>query len=195
MQSAKIVRVFVASPSDVSDERTQGCEVIRLWNAANSYNKLIIIEPVLVESHGQSMQGGHPQDLINAQLLERFDLLVAILWHRLGAPTDTDMSGTVQEIREFSESKGHERVMIFFCSKDLPQGFDRKQYDALVEFKSRVQSSGIYIPYRGPAEVASLFRHQIDIAMNALPMPEVKTESLKSNERILSPESNTLLAA
>jgi len=48
MQSAKIVRVFVASPSDVSDERTQGCEVIRLWNAANSYSKLIIIEPVLV---------------------------------------------------------------------------------------------------------------------------------------------------
>lgn len=195
MQSAKIVRVFVASPGDVLEERTQACEVIRLWNAANSFHKSIIIEPVLVESHGQSMQGGHPQDLINAQLLERCDLLIAILWHRLGTPTDTDMSGTVQEIREFSKIKGHKQVMIFFCSKDLPQGFDRNQYDALMKFKSEVQSSGIYFTYKSPTEFATLFRHQIDMAMNVLSISDMNTKSRRSNDRILMPESNTLLAA
>src|SRR5437879_5152072 len=107
MQSGTFVRIFVASPGDVGAERDEICKVIHEWNAANSVSRSVLIEPVRVETHCQSVQGAHPQDLINGQLLERCDLLVAVFWSRLGTPTNKDASGTIQEIREFSESKGH----------------------------------------------------------------------------------------
>ena len=78
MQEGVFVRIFVASPSDVKDERDEACRVIHDWNAANSMTRSVLVEPVRVETHSQAVQGAHPQDLINGQLLERCDLLVAI---------------------------------------------------------------------------------------------------------------------
>ncbi len=62
----------------------------------------MLIEPARIETHSHAVQGGQAKDLISSQLLDRSDLLVAVLWSRLGTPTNSDLSGTVQEIREFS---------------------------------------------------------------------------------------------
>ena len=72
------------------------------WNAAHSIRRSVLIEPARVETHSHAVQGGQAQDLISSQLLDRCDLLVAVLWSRLGTPTNSDLSGTVHEIREFS---------------------------------------------------------------------------------------------
>ncbi|MFM8187569.1 MAG: hypothetical protein ACKN85_03720 [Pirellula sp.] len=78
------------------------------------------------------------------QLLDRCDLLVAILWSRLGTPTNSDLSGTVQEIREFSEKKGPERVLIFFCDRALPNSADLPQVQAVRDFKDSIKGNGLY---------------------------------------------------
>jgi len=105
-----------------------------------------------VETHSHALQGGHPQDLINGQLLDRCDFLVAILWSRLGTPTNTDLSGTVQEIREFAGKKGADRVLIFFCDRDIPNSSDVDQLKAVRSFKDSIKKEGLYTTYRDVGE-------------------------------------------
>ena len=145
------------------------------------------------------MRGEHPQDLINSQLLDRCDLLIAILWSRLGTPTNSDLSGTVQEIREFSETKGADRVLIFFCDRDIPNSSDLDQVKAVRSFKDSIKSQGLYTPYTEVSEFGSLFRHQLDLAMNKVLEGEefdaVSARATGNSEIVFLPEANTILAA
>ena len=197
MQTVNLIRIFIASPSDVAEERDAACRVTQEWNAAHSLARSMIIEPVRVETHVQAAQGGHPQDLINAQLLERCDFLVAIFWSRIGSPTKSDPSGTIQELREFGETKGHERILLFFSTCALPHDLDTAQLSALREFKKSVQDKGVYIEYDSPNGFSSLFRQQLDLALNSI--AETMSPVVTSNEErellVFSPEANTLLAA
>jgi hypothetical protein len=199
MQNGTFIRVFIASPGDVYLERDEACRVIHNWNAAHSMSRSVLIEPVRVETHSHAVQGGHPQDLINCQLLDRCDLLVAILWSRLGTPTNSDLSGTVQEIREFSETKGPERVLIFFCDRALPNSSDLSQVQAVRDFKESIKGNGLYAPYTEVAEFGSSFRHQLDLALNRILESDefiaVSDQATQRVEVVFSPEANTILAA
>ncbi len=197
MQSVRLFRVFIASPFDVIEERNAACQVILEWNAANTLSRSIMIEPVRIETHIHAMQGGHPQDLINAQLLEQCDFLVAIFSSRVGTPTNSDPSGAIQEFREFGEKKGKDRIMLFFSDKDIPSTADLSQVQAVRDFKDSVKGQGIHIKYTSVEEFSRLFRQQLDHAMN-----KVETNSRKPPETepkyekaIFTPEANTLLAA
>lgn len=197
MQPGVLVRIFVASPGDVHQERDEVSKVIRDWNAAHSLALAVLIEPVRVETHAMTVQGAHPQDLINVQLLERCDLLVAILWTRLGTPTQKAPSGTVQEIREFSSTKGSESVFVFFCERHFPNTIDLAQVQAVRDFKDEIKDKGLYLPYTEVTEFAQLFRHQLEMVMNVIldtqEFRRVSAES-KSTEEPLSSEANTILA-
>jgi hypothetical protein len=199
MQKGAFVRVFIASPGDVYQERDEACRMIHNWNAAHSMSRSVLIEPVRVETHSHAVQGGHPQDLINSQLLDRCDLLVAILWSRLGTPTNSDLSGTVQEIREFAERKGSERVLIFFCDRALPNSSDLSQVQAVRDFKDSIKSNGLYAPYTEVAEFGSSFRHQLDLALNRIldggEFVAVSEQATQKVEVVFVPEANTILAA
>lgn len=197
MQNGTFVRVFIASPGDVSQERDEACRAIQSWNAAHSLARSILIEPVRVETHSHAVQGGHPQDLINSQLLDRCDFLVAILWSRLGTPTNTDLSGTVQEIREFSETKGADRVQIYFCDRDIPTASDLDQVQAVRNFKDKIKQEGLYTPYSEVSEFGQLFRHQLDLAMNKLlegdEFAAASAQATGTQEINFVPEANTIL--
>src|SRR5258706_15463283 len=112
MQAALIVRAFLASPNDVQAERDAACEVIAEWNAVNSLDRAAIIEPVRIETHAQLELGDHPQEILNRQLLDRCDFLIAIFWSKIGSPTNKEKSGTIHEIKEFAEKKGAENVKL-----------------------------------------------------------------------------------
>jgi len=197
MQRGIIARIFIASPSDVMEERNEACSVIAEWNAVNSLARSVILEPVRVETHSQVTQGGHPQDLINGQLLERCDLLLAVFWSKIGTPTVNDASGTIQEIREFAEMKGHERVLLFFCNRNFPYATETAQIDAVKQFKNCVKDKGLYREFESVPDFARAFRQQLDITMNGL-IPSVEGQqefAADTKEVTLSPEAFTLLIA
>jgi hypothetical protein len=197
MQRGLIARIFIASPSDVMEERNEACSVIGEWNAANSLTRSVILEPVRVETHSQVTQGAHPQDLINGQLLERCDLLLAILWSKIGTPTLKDASGTIQEIREFAELKGHDKVLLFFCNRNFPYSTETSQIDAVKQFKNSVKDKGLYREFESVPDFARAFRQQLDITMNGLIPSEEGQQDLaaETKEVTLSPEACTLLIA
>src|SRR6185503_17165509 len=94
----RAVRVFVASPSDVSAERNALSSIVQEINqtvAAIAPEKGIRLELVRWETHA-SPAAGRPQGVINDQIGE-YDIFVGIMWRRFGTPTAEAGSGTEEE--------------------------------------------------------------------------------------------------
>ena len=90
--------------------------------------------PVGWETHSSPEMGDRPQAIVNRQVLADCDLLVAILWARLGSPTGEAPSGTVEEIEEHLAAG--KSAMIYFSTAPVRlDSVDSEQYSALLEFK------------------------------------------------------------
>ena len=106
--------VMIASPGDVEVERNIVREVIHEWNAVNARMRRTVLLPVGWETHSSPLMGSHPQSIINWQVLKDSDLLIAVFWTRLGTPTQSAESGSVEEIEKHVAAG--KPAMIYFSS-------------------------------------------------------------------------------
>jgi hypothetical protein len=166
MQAGFIVRALLASPGDVKEEREIVCDAAADWNVAHSVERETILEIVKGDRHARSSLGNHPQEIINSQLLDRCDFLIAVFWYRLGTPTNKHASGTVHEITEFAERKGHDKVMVFFSGRPLPSDIDTTELAAFREFKTGMSQKGLYIPYEDLADFRNKLNTQLNLGLN-----------------------------
>ena len=104
--------------------------------------------------------GDRAQAIINRTVLADCDLLVAIFWTRLGSPTGTAASGTVEEIEEHLAAG--KPAMLYFSSAPVHlDSVDREQYDALVEFKQSCQQRGLIEEYETPTAFREKLARQL----------------------------------
>lgn len=157
--SATVVKVIIASPSDVPDERSIIREVIHEWNAVHSESKGLVLMPIGWETHA-SPEFGHPQEVINKQVLAGADLLVAIFWTRIGSATKKAISGTIEEI-ELHIGAGKPAMLYFSSIPVSPQNLDRNQLDALDEFRTECQKRSLYETYSSIDEFRKKFSRQL----------------------------------
>lgn len=185
MQAGILVRGFIASPSDLPEERNRAVKAVTEWNAINSFDREMMVEAVRVETHAESQLGQHPQKIINSTLLGRCDFLMAIFGSKLGTATDTDISGTVEEIKEIAKRIGGEMVKVFVSEKDLPHDHDRKQLAELDKYKKELRRTALYVPFASADEFEKKFTDQLSIVMNKIDRSEVKAQ-LWSAKALLS---------
>jgi hypothetical protein len=121
---AAVYNVFIAPPGDVLAERTIARDVICEWNAVQAEAARAILQPIVWETHSFPDMGDRPQGIINRQILEKSDILVAIFWYRLGTATGVAESGTIEEIE--NHLKSGRPTMIYFSSKDIPRNVDTR---------------------------------------------------------------------
>jgi hypothetical protein len=81
-----ILRVFVASPSDVIEERQLLEEVVKELNLTWSKNLGIRLELVKWETHAFPGIGDDPQAVINTEIGDDYDIFIGIMWTRFGSP-------------------------------------------------------------------------------------------------------------
>jgi hypothetical protein len=67
--NATVIEAFIASPSDVEQERRIVREVIAEWNAVYARDRSVVLLPVAWETHSSPELGGRPQQMINDRLL------------------------------------------------------------------------------------------------------------------------------
>jgi hypothetical protein len=163
--SASIVKVFIASPSDVQRERQVAREVIHEWNAVHGEDRGVVLLPVGWETHSIPEMGGRPQAIINRQLLVDCDLLVGVFWTKLGTPTGDAPSGTVEEIREHHAAG--KPVMLYFS--DTPAAFgsvDLGQLQRVQEFRQECFGQGLVQLFCSLDEFRQLFARQLAQVVN-----------------------------
>jgi hypothetical protein len=155
------VNVGIASPGDVAAERAAVLRVLSRWNAQLHHNAMLIA--VGWELASVPTLGEHPQKILNKQIIERCQLLVAVFWSKLGTPTPIAPSGTVEEIDEFINLKGPARVMLYFCTRDVPPEFvDQAELSRLRDYKAEMRSRGLYYEYRSLEEFERVLYQHLD---------------------------------
>jgi hypothetical protein len=157
---ATAIRVMIASPGDVAEERSIIRDVIHEWNAINAKDRSLVLLPVGWESHASPEMGSHPQEIISKQVLRDCDVLVAVFWTRLGTPTLRAGSGTAEEIGEHLAA-GKPALLYFSSQPVRPQSVERDQYDALMAFKGSLLDRGLIEQYDSLDEFRSKFRRQL----------------------------------
>jgi hypothetical protein len=140
---ANVFRIMLSGPSDSADARRVATRVIDEWNHQNSYATNTVLLPIQWEMDSVPEIGGHPQALLNQQLVNTSDAVIAIFRMKLGSPTIAHASGTAEEIAEFS-SQGKD-VLVYFFGGDIPQSaIDDPQYRSLLEFRNQLREIGLH---------------------------------------------------
>ncbi|RCK29393.1 DUF4062 domain-containing protein [Thalassospira lucentensis] len=83
----RIVRIFLASPGDLSNERKIASEVVNELNKTHSAYWKCNLE--LFGWEDTISQYGRPQEIINREL-DQCELFIGMLWKRWGTPPDND---------------------------------------------------------------------------------------------------------
>jgi hypothetical protein len=122
MTQTQIVRIVVASPSDVQAERDLLPEVIEELNRGIAGERELRLE--LLRWETDAHPGFHsegPQGLIDPILkIADCDLLLGIFWRRFGTPTKDAASGTEHEFKiahQTWKQQGRPQIMVYFNQK------------------------------------------------------------------------------
>lgn len=158
---ADVLRVMIASPSDVSKERNEIEKTIFEWNSLYAENMEIVLLPGRWENDvAPSFNGIEAQQVINEQLVNICDLVIGVFWTRLGTPTLKHSSGTLEEINLFLD-QGKE-VMIYFVESHIPNDCDFDEIKKVAMFKSDYGKKGVYATYDINSISKHLYRKVID---------------------------------
>jgi hypothetical protein len=194
----KMIRVFIASPGDVSMEREAARQVVDEVNRSVALEKGVMLHVVGWETDARPGFGGDPQSLINDQIadMSQCDLFLGILWNRLGTPTPRANSGTEEEFNRAVEGhrkRGRPEIMFYFCQR--PTTFTTPEQAAqrgkVLEFRGRLQQQGLTGDYQEVEEFRRLFYNHLVLWLKDLgsetpaPPPE---RGPRSSEALKSPK-------
>lgn len=181
------LRIMIASPGDVAEERKVVTEEILRWNDANAFARKLALLPVKWETHSTPQFGDHPQTIINRQLLDEVDIVVAIFGTRIGTPTEEYLSGTVEEIKKHVAA-GKTAKVYFSDVPVSPSSLDPDQYKLLQQFRQECESTSLFATFNSIEQFRSLFSHHLDIELNqprylwlAVPDPTVQSRATDLN--------------
>jgi hypothetical protein len=163
-------QVFIASPSDVPEERDAVTAAIHQWNALNATQRSAVLLPIRWETHAAPELGDRPQGIINKRILRDCDLLIAVFGCRIGTPTGRAESGTVEEIEE--ADKGGKVVLLYFSNKPVPPAsIDPAQLANLVDFRGKYARRGLVWEFGDPHGLSDLVSRHLTLTMQRMFAP------------------------
>lgn len=167
-----LLRVFVASPNDVAEEREALEEVIRELNIVLSRKHGIQLDLVKWETHAYPSFGEDAQSVINEQIADDYDIFIGILWKRFGTPTGRAKSGTIEEFNRayarFQQNPSQIRVLFYFNESPVaPSEMDPEQLKHIRQFRDELgEKGGLYWTYTDIEEFTSLARLHLSQHVN-----------------------------
>jgi hypothetical protein len=164
-QDYEVIRIMVASPSDVVDERNCASDVIESVNKHFAMPLGIMIQLRRWEDVSPAVHDLGAQGHIDSELnIADFDYVVGIFWRRFGTPTISGETGTEHEVRNaYALWTQHKRpqVMLYFSkypySFSTPEELD--QCKNVLRFKEEFQGRGLVQEYAGPEVFCTMFRN------------------------------------
>ena len=154
MTDVKIYKIFIASPSDVQNEREVCDKVFDKINKNIGHIFDFRIESKKWEKDARPSFGHDGQDVINSQLLDDFQLFIGIMWHKFGTPTPRGGSGTEEEFdlafEKLKSGKTLDLLMYFNQELADPFSLDLEQVSKIKEYKNKIAGlGGLYSLYNG----------------------------------------------
>lgn len=171
-ENAKIVKIFVASPDDVLEERECLDQVVQSINIAHAERTGIRLEVLGGKQNTYPSFSTDAQAVINDQI-PQYDIFIGIMWLTIGSPTPRAGSGTIDEYNQAKErfdqdQKNIELMWYFKTASPLSmEDFDPDQYRGVLEFKKRVSNEGgLYKEFTTSDNFAQLLHIHLIKAVN-----------------------------
>ncbi|MCP1974162.1 DUF4062 domain-containing protein [Bradyrhizobium elkanii] len=140
--TANVLRILIASPSDLPEEREAAVTTVYKWNAQHAEAESAVLLPVAWETHATPRTGVRPQQAINEQLVDTSDILIGMFWTKLGTSTGAASSGTVEEIERFVSAG--KPALLYFSKRPIDPGkVDPKQNRKLKAFRDATYSTAL----------------------------------------------------
>ncbi len=163
----RVIKVFMSSPADVSDERRTIAQLVAEINDMLEYLgprdmplklQLLRYETDTYPDYGQ------PQEVVNRQMADDFHIFIGIMWARCGTKTAHADSGTIEEFNRALERRRQNnvlpRLMFYFCDEPIPipdlEGVE--QLEKVVKFRHRLASEGLTGRYASHADFRDVVR-------------------------------------
>ena len=152
-----LVKLAFCGPGDVKREIGIAQEVVTEWNLQHGEASGFWIKHQHWTTDSHPDLCDRPQGVINRQVIDDADIIVAIFWSRFGTPTGVADSGTQEEIRR-GVLLGR-RVMVYFSDLEpIPSTADRQQLDHLWDFRQELQSTGSVGGFHPGTNFAAILR-------------------------------------
>ena len=192
----KVIRVFIASPSGLEEERRLFRDIVDEMNQLKADGMGLLLKPLGWEDVPPGV--GRPQGLID-KYIEECDLMVMLLWTRWGTPTGEYSSGFEEEYemaKRLHDTGGKPEIMLYFRKvPDDVQAEPDEQLRQVLKFKEKIKSERavMYKPYDDENEWGRLFRLDLSKRLDESPFVDYRTDD--EIRRIRAKLSHHLLLA
>jgi len=147
MKKIKTFNVVLCGPGDVAKEIGIAREVIIEWNQRNWEGLNCGLKDKHWETDVAPSMEARGQAIIDRDMIDSADLVVAIFWKRLGTPTGLHDSGTVEEITR-AQARDIPVMLYFSDIEDTKPIQDPDQWDMLQAFRAKALVSGLPRTFR-----------------------------------------------
>jgi hypothetical protein len=162
---ANVLKVMIASPEDIEEERKIVTGAIYRWNDANASVRQLVLLPMKWETYSTPQLGVPAHTILNRQLLDGADIVIGIFGPRMGTSTEESISGTVEEIKKHVAAG--KAAKIYFSEVPSPQKrVDQNQYASVHRFREELDSSGLYAIYESMQQFRDSFEHHLALELN-----------------------------
>lgn len=132
----------LCGPGDVMKEIQIAQGIVTEWNLQHGESSGFWIKHQHWSTDSHPDLSDRAQGIINRQVIDDSDLIVAVFWSRFGTPTGVAGSGTEEEIRR--GIKLRRKVMVYFSDLEpIPSTADSHQLERLWSFRQELQSTGL----------------------------------------------------
>ncbi len=168
-----LIHILIASPSDVKVARLDLLERMETRFRVKGFEEICGKRIIVHGWEELPSQSGHGQSLINNQLVEQCDIIVAVFRHRLGTPVidpvtkeERSASGTAEELLlaiRNEKSKSAPLGMAYFYQEAPVVSMDAMDFDRirdewtkLKEFKNSIKDEILYQTFKNENEVLDM---------------------------------------
>lgn len=178
-----ICDLFIASSSDCEKAKPIIAQACYEWNQVHGHKEKVFILPRFCEVDGYPALC-RPQDQLN-KILDQCDIAVALVWYKFANGLREELERSIQQ---------QKKLLVYFSEQGIsPKKFNEANIDAIENFKSSYQENVYWWSYESDAQLAELFKRQLQQTMNDLLENEIA--DYKSELDALSKENQVPLNA
>jgi hypothetical protein len=159
MKQTNLLKLFISCPSDITSELDSIRLLVDEINKTTGKQGGYIIDTLNWDIDTYTAIGTDAQDAINNQIEDEYDILVSLIWQKLGTPTKRDKSGTVEEINRALDNPTKLSLIYFKTTIENLNEIDLNELQKINEFKSELSSKGVlYKEFNSTPEFETKFR-------------------------------------
>lgn len=157
MKEIKQINLFISCPGDIKDELNSIEVIVKEINKTTGKIGGFSIQIVHWNEDTYTDLGEDGQEIINNQI--NYDILIGILWMRLGTPTKRDKSGTVEEINRAIENSEKQQLIYFkTATPSNLNSINTTELNEVIQFKKELSNKLLYKEFESVEKFETLFR-------------------------------------